>query len=281
LDPPSLQIDGSSFPPLRKPVTALSSQPPRGPPAQQSSVGRSSPPPLLPEVLPSLKQGGSHPRRSPLQEDDSPLPPSPGARAVSPQPAVLAAAKLSEGSGSPPGLVVQEAPAPIVPVIQSALDFTDHYRSHAIVCRFNGLWPRLADLHSWISSEWSPLLEEEGLVCPCAKGFFIVVFGSTEDRDQIFSSGPWFWGRSGLSMQPWTTAFDASTVCYSFSPSLGEAPKSASSLLGSGLSANHWECPWKVSQHKPRNKVCLHHIRPDLRGDGFLKRISSRNYPAK
>jgi len=114
-------------------------------------------------------------------------------------------------------------------------------------------------------------------------------------RKRIFNSGFWFYRRQGSDLQfeplilgqvgPIHAAMDHRLRRfyrhYSFSPNLSEAPKSTSSLLGSGLSANHWECPWKVSQHKPRNQVCLHHIRPDLRGDGFLKRISSINYPAK
>jgi len=114
-DSPSLQVDGSSFPPLRKPV----SQPPRGPPAQQSLADRSSSPPPLrsfPAIFPLQMQGGCSPRNLPLHEDGSPLPPSPGVRMDSSPAVTLAAAKLSEGSGSLPGLVVLEAPAPIIPI---------------------------------------------------------------------------------------------------------------------------------------------------------------------
>jgi hypothetical protein len=34
----------------------------------------------------------------------------------------------------------------------------------------------------------------------------------------VFNSGPWFWGRAGLSMQLWTPAFDPSMDCISSAP---------------------------------------------------------------
>jgi hypothetical protein len=101
---------------------------------------------------------------------------------------------------------------------QEALTHARHYDNHALVCRFNGFWPNLPDLLSWISSDWYPLLDGEVTTCPCAKGFFVVVFESTSDRDKVFNSGPWFWGRAGLSMQLWTPAFDPSTDCISSAP---------------------------------------------------------------
>ena len=99
--------------------------------------------------------------------------------------------KRSLGSG-PPLLVVHEAPVPTILVIQDAMDHAVHYSSHALVCRFNGLWPRLSNMHSWVSSEWNPLLKEGAIIFPCAKGFFIVIFISVEDKDLIYGSGPWF-----------------------------------------------------------------------------------------
>ena len=86
--------------------------------------------------------------------------------------------------------MVREAPDPVIPVPQEAVDHEGFFRSNALFCRFNGLWPRLADLHSWIASEWTPLLEKEAHVRPCVKGFFIVIFASSKDRDLIYSSGP-------------------------------------------------------------------------------------------
>ena len=80
--------------------------------------------------------------------------------------------KRSLHSG-PPLLVVHEAPALTIPVIQDAMDLAVYYSSHALVCRFNGLRPRLSDLHSWVSSEWNPLLKEGAIICPYAKGFLL------------------------------------------------------------------------------------------------------------
>ena len=79
--------------------------------------------------------------------------------------------KRSLGFG-PPLLVVHEAPALTIPVIQDVMDHAVHYSSHALVCRFNGLWPRLSDLHSWVSSEWNPLLKEGERHLPLCKRVF-------------------------------------------------------------------------------------------------------------
>jgi hypothetical protein len=133
---------------------------------------------------------------------------------------LAAVPKVATLQGHPSGLhaVVPEAPAVSIPMPQEALTHARHYSRHALVCRFNGFWPSLPDLISWFSSEWYPLLDGEVIPYPCAKGFFVVVFYSTSDRDKVFNSGPWFWGRAGLSMQHWTPAFDPSTDCISSAP---------------------------------------------------------------
>ena len=92
----------------------------------------------------------------------------------------------------PPLLVVHEDPTLTIPIIQDAMDHAKHYTSHALVCRFNGLWPWLSDLHSWVSSEWFPLFKESAIIYPCAKGFFLVIFVSVKDKEQIFRSSSWF-----------------------------------------------------------------------------------------
>ena len=84
-------------------------------------------------------------------------------------------------------------------------------KEQTLICRFNGFWPSLTDLHSWIFSEWAPLLDAKVVTCPCAKGFFIAVFISSSDKKKVLNSGPWFWSRAGLSMQPWFPSFDPST----------------------------------------------------------------------
>eukprot|EP00253_Pinus_taeda_P007922 PITA_07922 len=52
----------------------------------------------------------------------------------------------------------------------------------------------------------------------CSKGFFIVRFASSEDREKIISNGPYFWGTSGLFMTPWFPDFDPNTMAVSKVP---------------------------------------------------------------
>jgi hypothetical protein len=66
----------------------------------------------------------------------------------------------------------------------------EYYRSVSLVCRFNGFWPKLVDLNSWISTTWIPIMQQQAFIHPCAKGFFIVEFDIEEDRDLILNSGP-------------------------------------------------------------------------------------------
>ena len=91
--------------------------------------------------------------------------------AASPGVASFSEAVKRSFSSAPPLPVVHEAPLLNILVNQDALDHAEHYRSHALVCRFNGLWPRLSDLHSWVSSKLFPLLKECAIICPCAKVF--------------------------------------------------------------------------------------------------------------
>jgi len=47
---------------------------------------------------------------------------------------------------------------------------------------------------------------------------FIVKFASTEVRDTIISTGPWFWGTTGLFMTPWFPDFDPNKMTVSRMP---------------------------------------------------------------
>jgi hypothetical protein len=60
----------------------------------------------------------------------------------------------------------------------------------------------------------------------------VVVFDSTSDRDKVFNSRPWFWGRAGLSMQLWTPAFDPSMDCISSTPIWVRLPYLSLRFLG-------------------------------------------------
>ena len=42
----------------------------------------------------------------------------------------------------------------------------------------------------------------------CAKGFFIVYFKAPTNHKKVIENGPWFWGRDGCFITPWTANFD-------------------------------------------------------------------------
>jgi len=87
-------------------------------------------------------------------------------------------------------------------------------QKHALICRFNGFWPRSFDLHNWIHSNWTTSCQ----VLLCSKGFFVVQFESQEDYQKILVQGPWFWGRAGLFITPWFPEFDADTMVVTKMP---------------------------------------------------------------
>jgi hypothetical protein len=109
-----------------------------------------------------------------------------------------------------PSCLVQEALAPSIPMRKDVISKLARLSSTTLICHFNGLWPRLVHLHDWISRSWLSVLKGDVFIHPCAQGFFIVEFDLQDDKDLIFSSGPWFWGSSGLCMKPWSPSFDPS-----------------------------------------------------------------------
>lgn len=50
---------------------------------------------------------------------------------------------------------------PIISLGPKALEEEKFYMAHNHICRFNGLWPRLVDLHHCISQIWKPMLRNE------------------------------------------------------------------------------------------------------------------------
>ena len=137
-------------------------------------------------------------------------------KGVAPQRRVCPSSRPGVPSVQP--AAIPEAPAISIQMPKEALEFASELSKTSLVCRFNGFWTSLADLRLWISSSWSPLTDGEVVSCPCAKGFFVVIFDSAEDRLMVSSSGPWFWGRAGLSMKPWTPDFDPTTASISSAP---------------------------------------------------------------
>lgn len=88
------------------------------------------------------------------------------------------------------------------------------FSKHAVICRFNGFWPKSDALHQWIYSRWTP----ECNIYLCSKGFFIVHFHTEEERDSIINEEPWFWGNAGLFVTPWFAEFDPNTMKISTTP---------------------------------------------------------------
>lgn len=84
----------------------------------------------------------------------------------------------------------------------------------AVICRFNGFWPKSDALHQWIYATWSPNCE----IYLCPKGFFIVKFNTEQERANIINQGPWFWGSAGLFITPWFSDFDAATMIVTKMP---------------------------------------------------------------
>jgi len=103
-------------------------------------------------------------------------------------------------------------------VVQASLDEALKFFKSAIICRFNGFWPRLTTLHSWILEVWKPLILDAINIYPYARGFFIVDFENLESRQCILDPGPWFWEKSVLFMRPWNPSFDPSTTIITSAP---------------------------------------------------------------
>jgi hypothetical protein len=83
--------------------------------------------------------------------------------------------------------------------------YRDQMKTHALICKFMGLWPTERTLRNWIKYHWKPNGEVE--LHLGSKGFFTTVFINLEDRDRVFEGGPYFHASAGLYMQPWKEKF--------------------------------------------------------------------------
>ena len=88
------------------------------------------------------------------------------------------------------------------------------YTTRAIICRFNGLWPKTEHLNAWVYQNWSLDVE----ITLCAKGFFIVYFEVPDDHKKVTENGAWFWGRAGCFITPWTADFDPVHASVTITP---------------------------------------------------------------
>jgi hypothetical protein len=65
--------------------------------------------------------------------------------------------------------------------------YRDEMKTHALICKFIGLWPIERMLCNWIKYQWKPNREVD--LHLGSKGFFTTVFMNLEDRDKIFEGG--------------------------------------------------------------------------------------------
>ena len=96
----------------------------------------------------------------------------------------------SASESQTPAHIVNEAPTPTVQVVKASLDEALKFSESALICRFNGFWPRLTTLHNWISEVWKPVTSDEINFYLCAKGFFIVDFENSKSRQCILDFNP-------------------------------------------------------------------------------------------
>ena len=112
---------------------------------------------------------------------------------------------------------VIEGPSKIVQIREIVITWIEALTSRALVCRFNGLWRKLVDLHTWLEASQKPLLSQPFSIYPCARGFLWLI-SKTRDKSTMVEAGPWFWGCSSLFMQHWSPTFNPSTTSISIFP---------------------------------------------------------------
>ena len=94
-------------------------------------------------------------------------------------------------------------------LVEDIFHTAEDLSSLAAIFRFRGYWPSLVDLHGWISKNWTPLIDHNIHIFPCAKGFFIAKFQSSNDRKIILCHNNFSWqGRYPLLAKPWHMDFD-------------------------------------------------------------------------
>jgi hypothetical protein len=78
-------------------------------------------------------------------------------------------------------------------------------KTHALICKFMGLWPTERMLRNWIKYHWNPSGEVE--LHLSSKGFFTAVFMNLEDRDKAFEGGAYLHASTRLYMRSWKENF--------------------------------------------------------------------------
>ena len=88
------------------------------------------------------------------------------------------------------------------------------YAERAIICIFNGLWPRSQNLYAWIHANCTHHCK----ILFCSKGYFIVLFDNIKHYEKALEEGPWFMGTAGLFLTPWFPYFDPATAVITETP---------------------------------------------------------------
>jgi hypothetical protein len=124
------------------------------------------------------------------------------------------ASKVNEPFGS--AFIVEQCAEPPTTEVEDpqVYGYAFLYQAKALICRFNGLWPSAPALKEWVNKTWS----EGHELFFCSKGFFIVNFSTEAECQRVLEQGPWFWGRSGLSMQRWFPEFNPLTMTAMTTP---------------------------------------------------------------
>ena len=81
-----------------------------------------------------------------------------------------------------------------------------------------GVSSPLSKLHAWISKFWEPIVSNIVQIFPVAKGFFIVNFASTNDRNAILRHGFSWEERFPLMAKPWYKDFDMTSESFNKIP---------------------------------------------------------------
>jgi hypothetical protein len=84
-------------------------------------------------------------------------------------------------------------------------DYIQYMTNHALIGKFMGIWPTEKALLVWIKSKWK--VKGEISLKLRSKGFFTTVFTCSEDRNQIFDEGPYFFNLVGLHLRYWSERF--------------------------------------------------------------------------
>ncbi|GLJ12571.1 hypothetical protein SUGI_0193660 [Cryptomeria japonica] len=66
-----------------------------------------------------------------------------------------------------------------------------------LIGRFRGVWPSLSALHKWIVDHWEPIVDDSVQIYLHARGFFVLVFQTMEDRNKILDLTNFVQGLAG------------------------------------------------------------------------------------